>query len=311
MRASRVRMSGPLLILAAAAGTSACSTSPPPARPELPPIASGSAGASLPGKVVWRDLLTHAPDEAVAFYGELFGWTFEAAPGAPTGYRTIRFEDTPVGGMFAVDPDDVESPLWLVSVSVPTVDEAARTARNLGATLVTEPAELPDRGRYAVIRDPQGAFIVLLRAMSGDPADDEEIGPGDWLWTELWTTEAAGAVSFYQELLGYRAEGVAARLAETAEEDEADGEESFTFFVMFADERPRSGIQQLPVDAPPHWLPYVAVADVGATVARAKNLGARIVLSPDAVRNEEAAILVDPTGAPFGIQQWPRAGGDR
>ena len=41
-------------------------------------------------------------------------------------------------------------------------------------------------------------------------------------------------------------------------------------------------------------------------------LGAEVLLPPEAVNNGEAAILADPTGAPFGVQQWPRPeGGDR
>jgi predicted enzyme related to lactoylglutathione lyase len=59
-------------------------------------------------------------------------------------------------------------------------------------------------------------------------------------------------------------------------------------------------------------LPYVAVRDVQDMADRATELGARVLLPPEAVRNAEAAILVDPAGAPFGIQQWPRPeGGDR
>jgi hypothetical protein len=46
------------------------------------------------------------------------------------------------------------------------------------------------------------------------------------------------------------------------------------------------------------------VADAAEASRRAEALGARLVL-----QDEDAAILVDPTGAPFGVQRWegPRA----
>ncbi|MFL7868771.1 MAG: hypothetical protein AB8I58_08085, partial [Anaerolineales bacterium] len=40
--------------------------------PELPVI--GTEGNTLPGKVVWHDLVTPDLDKSRAFYGELFGW---------------------------------------------------------------------------------------------------------------------------------------------------------------------------------------------------------------------------------------------
>ena len=46
----------------------------------LPPV-STEGGAALPGKIVWRDLLTDHPEASRRFYGELFGWEFKALPG--------------------------------------------------------------------------------------------------------------------------------------------------------------------------------------------------------------------------------------
>ena len=305
-----------IIALGTAIVVGACSSAPPPARPVFSPITDRATPEALPGKIVWHDLLTHDAEAAQEFYGDLFGWSFESSIEAPGRYWDIKRDGRVIASMLAVGRDEVDSPLWLVSVSVADVDGAASRAGDLGATITVEPSELPNRGRYAVVEDLQGAFLVLLRSSSGDPPDGGEVAAGAWLWSELWTTDAAAAVSFYEGLLGYRSEGVAARFEDVPDDEYgegvADGQSPVIFFAMYRDDKLRAGIHQLPSDAVSYWLPYVAVRDVSGMAARAAELGGKVLLPPEAVRNGEAAILVDPTGAPFGIQEWPRTeGGDR
>jgi len=304
------------IAVASAVVFGACSSAPPPARPVPPPVTDDAAPEVLVGKVVWHDLLTHDAEAARQFYGTLFGWSFEGSEEAPGRYWDITREGQVIGSVFAADPDELDSPLWLVSISVPDVDGWVLRASSLGAAITVQPTDLPNRGRYAVVQDPQGAFFVLLRSTSGDPRDGQERESRDWLWTELWTTDAPGAVEFYEGLLGYRSEGIAARLEDVADDEYgeavAEGNLPVVFFAMYAGGKPRAGIHQLPVEGLPHWLPYVAVPDVAEATARAVELGAEVLLPAEAVNNGEAAILADPTGAPFGVQQWPRPeGGDR
>lgn len=304
-----------IVVLGTAMVVGACSSAPPAARPVFSPIVVND-GESLPGKVVWHDLLTHDAEAAREFYGDLFGWSFESSSDAGGRYWDVKREGRTIASMLAVSRDEVEAPLWLVSVSVADVDAAASRARDLGAAITTEPSELPERGRYAVIEDPAGAFLVLLRSAAGDPPDGVEVGSGAWLWTELWSADATAAVSFYERLFGYRSEPVASRLEDVSDgayvESVAGEEAPAVFFAMYSGETLRAGIHQLPGDAKSYWLPYVAVRDVSGVAARAVDLGGTVFLPPEAVRNGEAAILIDPSGAPFGIQEWPRVqGGDR
>jgi uncharacterized protein len=58
----------------------------------------------------------------------------------------------------------------------------------------------------------------------------------------------------------------------------------------------------LPVGAPPHWLPYVAVDDVDATIARARKLGARIPVDPEDIPGiGRFGVLEDPTAAVLAV----------
>ena len=46
-----------------------------------------------------------------------------------------------------------------------------------------------------------------------------------------------------------------------------------------------------------NWLPYVKVENIKATVSKARELGGNVILE-----KEDVALLVDPTGAVFGVQ---------
>jgi hypothetical protein len=48
----------------------------------LPSITETPTGERLPGKIVWRDLLTNDPAASQRFYGELFGWEFKSVGNA-------------------------------------------------------------------------------------------------------------------------------------------------------------------------------------------------------------------------------------
>ena len=74
-----------------------CSDIQPPTMPALP----SASGAHTPGRIVWIDLLTADFEEAEAFYGPLFGWTFQKT--TDPDYRSISLGDEPVAGMIERD----------------------------------------------------------------------------------------------------------------------------------------------------------------------------------------------------------------
>jgi len=64
-----------------------------------------------------------------------------------------------------------------------------------------------------------------------------------------------------------------------------------------------AGVMQAPApNIPSHWLPYVAVDDLGKTLAQAQELGAKVVVPPTDVPGKgKYAIFSDPTGAMMAI----------
>lgn len=58
----------------------------------------------------------------------------------------------------------------------------------------------------------------------------------------------------------------------------------------------------VPEGAPSHWLTIFAVDDADAAVAKARELGAGVVMEPmDAEGVGRFAVLTDPQGATFGV----------
>ncbi|UCG84910.1 MAG: VOC family protein [Gemmatimonadota bacterium] len=270
----------------------------------LPPVTATATGEHQPGKFVWRDLLTHDLPGVKQFYGDLFGWQFQDAGGEDSIYTVITHDGQPIGGIvYTARQGDVPNrSQWVSYLSVPDVDRAAAQVSDAGGEVFTPPRDYPDRGRLAVVSDPQGALLALVTASAGDPVDRDP-AINEWMWTELWTDDVEAAASFYRELVGYEFQAI----------EIYEGSE---YLLFQRDGTARAGVIAIPWEGVrPNWLAYVRVADPVAVAARVVSLGGSVFLEPDdEVRNGDVAIVVDPSGAALTVQRWPprtEAGGDQ
>jgi predicted enzyme related to lactoylglutathione lyase len=257
-----------------------------------PSITSAPTGEWDPGQLVWADLLTDDVAAARQFYAEVFGWQFV---GDDT-YLQASNKGMPVAGIAYHEPrePDVSEVVWLVSISVEDVDNAAAAVPGAGGQVLEGPSTVAQRGRYAVVEDGQGAVFAILRSEQGDPPDRKDID-NEWIWGELWTRVPERAEQFYAAVAGY----------DSREIQSSNG--SYTALVRGG--KPRTGIVELPWDdVLPHWLPYLRVADVGETIGRVERAGGQVLLAPSAAHDEgTVAIVSDPTGGVFAIQAPRRA----
>jgi predicted enzyme related to lactoylglutathione lyase len=262
-----------------------------PAR--IPAIDAGDGSTRLPGKVVWHDLLTEDPAAARRFYGGLFGWSFRDVDiGGGQTYTVIEHNGRGIGGL--VDARginrDANVSRWIPVLSVADMNAAMAEVRAGGGNVFQPPVDIPQRGRVAVIGDPQGAVLTLLEPRTGDPAD-RPINDGDWLWNEVWSSDPAATIGFYRRLVP---EYEAVRV----------GKDAYTY--LKADGQPRFGVLPKPVARiKDTWMAYVRVADPAATATAAERLGGAVLLAPR--QNPlagEVAILNDPSGAGFLVQTW-------
>jgi predicted enzyme related to lactoylglutathione lyase len=109
----------------------------------------------------WSELMPTNIEAAKAFYTQLFGWTLEDIHMEGMPHTIIKAGDSEVG---CIIPPEAKrtSPKWGTYVTVDDVDSVARAATELGATLVIEPCDITEVGRFCIIRDPQGAFISAI-----------------------------------------------------------------------------------------------------------------------------------------------------
>ncbi len=264
-----------------------------PAR--IPPIDTAADTQPMPGKVVWHDLLSEDPPAAQHFYAGLFGWTFrDVGLGRGQNYTVIEHDGRIIGGL--VDArrigGDVNVSRWIPVLSVADMAAALAAVRTAGGTVYQAPLDIPQRGRVAVVADPQGAVLTLLEPRGGDPAD-RRAGPGDWLWNEIWSSDPDATLAFYQSLVPeYEVERI--------------GDADSNYRYLSADGAPRVGVTAIPVDRiADTWMAYVKVSDPTATAAAAERLGGAVLLPPRTnPLGGEVAILNDPTGAGFLVQRW-------
>ena len=282
-----------LLGLAAAAALLGAGCTTPPAA--TPTQGMAISRTPLVGKFVWRDLMTDDPAAAKPFYAGRFGWEFVETQSLGRPYTLVRS-----GGQFIAGIGRGQRRIaqesnaqWLSFVSVADVDRAAQATAAAGGAVLLAPFDVPKIGRAAVVTDPQGAPLGLLRASFGDPADTQAPVLNRFLWTEALMRDPVAAARFYADLVGY----------EVLVHDQGDK----PFRVLKLAGRERAGIMRMPLaNVQPIWLPSVMVADPAASAERAGRLGGRVLVAPRRdVRNGSVALIVDPGGALLALQRWP------
>jgi predicted enzyme related to lactoylglutathione lyase len=283
-----------LTVTVALATLSACA----PPQTIVPPLTPSPSDSRHVGQFVWYDLLTSDVGGAKAFYGGLFGWTFDDGGEESPVFTTILLKGRPIGGIAATQKlkQEVNVSQWVSSLSVADVDRAVEEAVRLGGTVTAQPQDLPHRGRVAVVRDNQNALLALVSSPTGDPPlERSEVG--GWLWTELWTRDAAASLAFYQGLVGYEAE---------AYEDTQPAD----YHLLQRDGQNLAGVLAYDIPAvEPNWLPYILVDDPASLVGKVEELGGRVLFPPDpGIRGGDVAIIADPSGAAITIQKWPPEG---
>ena len=122
----------------------------------------GHAGAQIVNEVgtwTWNELVAADLQAAATFYGDLFGWEAEAAPG-PIARLGFSMGHLLIGGAHEPAPGEDPGPRWTVSFRVADADESADRAEQLGGRIVLPPMDIPV-GRIAVVSDPAGATFTL------------------------------------------------------------------------------------------------------------------------------------------------------
>lgn len=267
------------------------------------------------GVPCWIDLEQPDLAAAQAFYGGLFGWTFESAagPDARSPYVIARLGTRDAAGLGGLPPDGDERPRtssWTTSLAVADADAAGRRIVAAGGRMRSAPYDVGDAGRAAEAADPAGATFRLWQAgrRPGVQAVNE---PGAWNFADLHTSDPTEP-DFYVQVFGWefadlgfgtliRCPGYGDHLAATVDPDIRERQASDFTPPRFEDAI--GWLAPAHDDEPPHWHVTFTVADRDESASNAERLGGTVIASTDSdwTRN---ALIRDPQGGVFTASQF-------
>jgi uncharacterized protein len=250
----------------------------------------GARTSYAPGTFSWVELATTDGEGAKAFYRDLFGWQGVDFPvGESSVYTMLQLDGDDVAAVYEQSPVG-GPPSWLSYVTVTDADAAAARAGEHGGTVLSEPFDVFDAGRMAVLQDPQGALFALWqpgRHIGARRVND----PGCFCWNELATTDPEAAAEFYGRVFAW-----------TTRPMTGDPE----YLVIENAGRTNGGIVQLPRGrngVPPSWGVYFAVASADDAARRVGELGGRVLVGPQDAPFGRFAVVADPQGATFSLYE--------
>lgn len=153
---------GRFAVVADPHGAVICIMTPKPMDNPPPMAAMGT-----PGTFGWHELYAGEAQEALAFYGKVFGWALDHAMdmGDMGKYLIFAHNGQPIGGMMT-RPPQVPVPCWAYYVNVPSVQQAVTTIEASGGKVIFGPQEVPGGSFIINAIDPQGAHFSLVSAGS-------------------------------------------------------------------------------------------------------------------------------------------------
>ena len=270
----------------------------------------------IPGVPCWVD--TNQPDAeaALPFYSGLFGWEFENAmpEGSEGSYFFGRIRGGDVAGVGTIPEGAPQMAVWNTYVWVDSADDAAGKARDAGGGVATEPFDVMDSGRMAVLTDPEGAAFCVWQPKEhkGAKVVNEH---GSVNFNGLATRDPEGAKAFYGAVFGWQIMALPAGAMWTLpgygdhlEESTPGLRQQMTqmgapegFIDVVAALNP---IADGDSATPAHWSVTFAVDDADATAAKAKELGGEVVAGPIDAPWSKMAVIKDPRGATFIASQF-------
>ncbi|GAA1018399.1 hydroxylase [Acrocarpospora pleiomorpha] len=246
-----------------------------------------------PGTACWVDLSSTNVEESEDFYGQLFGWTAEFDDRPETGgYGMFRRGGKAVAGIGRTMSEN-QPTSWNTYFATEDAGKTAQAVREAGGTVIMEPMEIVDEGTMAVFQDPTGAYVSVWQS-NRHPGAQVAGEPGTLNWVELLTRDVEAAKNFYTQVFGWTAD------------NRMMGSTPYTMFMM-AGETVCGMMEmgsQFPAEVPAHWLVYLGTADLDATIAQARGLGARQLYGPMTVPDMgRFAVFADPQRATFAAWQ--------
>ncbi|MFI2643408.1 VOC family protein [Streptomyces sp. NPDC018610] len=243
------------------------------------------------GAPCWVDLTVPDLEAGKRFYGELFGWTFEAGA-AESGHYTPALKDGK--NVAALAPAEGGDPAgWNLYFATPDAEALSRRIGEAGGKVTAGPSAVADAGTLLVATDPGGASFGAWQP--GTRTGFEAQGaPGSFFWPEIYTRDKDAVDPFYESVFGFTGQ----QISEGTEFD-------FKLWFLPGAQQPVAGRLQMgpfiPVEVPAHALVYFSVEDTDLTVAKVRELGGSVSREPSDSPFGRSALVADDQGARFAV----------
>ena len=253
------------------------------------------------GSFIWYELMTPDSGGAKAFYDAVVGWNIADKSAGEMDYRMIgRSDGGNAGGVLGLSAEMIAGgaqPAWVGYLYDPDVDARAAAIVAAGGALMTAPHDMPGVGRFAMLRDPQGAAFYLMDPVPPPGTEDAASDvfsvdrPQHVRWNELLTSDPEAAVSFYTQHFGWVQQG------------EMDMGPAGKYRFIQHDGVGIGAIMGLaPQQTASAWQFYIGVDDIDRAIGAVSAGGGTIRNGPHQIPGGEySASGVDPQGASFGI----------
>jgi predicted enzyme related to lactoylglutathione lyase len=253
------------------------------------------------GRFIWRESMSQDVSKTKAFYGGLFGWTFQDMDMGPMGTYTIIKngpkgpEDRGIGGIMAMRPDQKQIPThWASYAYVADVDASIAAAQKNGGKAHWGPMDVPNVGRMAGIEAFDGAMLAIMKPSQPDmPYENARPPVGAFCWETLTTADIDRAKQFWTAVLPWKP---------------SSGAGQPTFSVGDGMENQVADIQKAQGGVPPNWLTFVLVPKIEPSCDEATKLGGKVMMPATVVpKIGRIAVVLDDQRAAIGLFE-PAAG---
>jgi len=228
------------------------------------------------------DLSTSDTTAVRSFYTGLFGWTADEPQEEFGGYFMFNGAGgQPVAGCMPAMEGGARD-VWSVYLAVEDAGQALESVAAHGGQVIVPAMAVGEAGTMGVALDPGGAAIGLSQAdqFGGIGCAGE---PGLPSWFELHARAYDTQAAFYRDVFGWNVSQLMS--------------DPFRYSVLAHGEDQLAGIMDGGDDFT--WSVYIWTDDADATLARAAELGGKVISPAQDTPYGRLATVADPCGAQF------------
>ncbi|WP_439959813.1 VOC family protein [Streptomyces abyssomicinicus] len=232
-------------------------------------------GEAAEGVPCWVDASLPDVEAGKRFYGELFGWSFDAVgprgvAGGPRGAAWAHREGDPVAALLP-KRDGRMPTVWTVYLATRDATVLTRRIPEEGGQVIAAPTPLGGLGRQALAVGPEGAVFGLWEPALHGGFGERRPASGGFARAVLHTRDPEAARPFWDGLFGGPRIAIA----------------------------PLAGV--FPEVMPSHFLVHFSVSDLESALGAVYRLGGRVQAQPFQTDRGPVAVVTDNQNASFAL----------